>query len=69
MGALPPSYTSEYEQWDMSASYQITEHAQVYLDVLNVTDETTHLYGRTEEQTLFAAQLGTRYNLGFRYKF
>ena len=38
-------------------------------DVINLTDETTDGYGRTELQTLNAVQLGTRYNLGVRYKF
>ncbi len=53
----------------MSANYWITDNAQVFVDVLNITDETTHVYGRDEQQTLFAAQLGTRYNVGFRWKF
>lgn len=41
---------------------------QVYVDMLNVTDETTHVYGRHRLQTLFAGQAGPRYNIGFRYK-
>ena len=69
VGAVPPTYTAEYEQFDLSANYWITENAQVFVDVLNITDETTHVYGRDEIQTLFAAQLGTRYNVGFRWKF
>ena len=36
---------------------------------LNITDETTHVHGRSELQTLFAAQLGARYSLGLRYNF
>jgi outer membrane receptor protein involved in Fe transport len=69
VGAGPPSYVDEYEQWDLSATYRFSDHLQVSLDVLNLTDETTYLYGRAEQQTLFASQLGTRYNLGVRYKF
>ena len=69
VGPLPPTYTGAYEQYDLSANYWINDNMQVFLDVLNLTDETTYVYGRDKLQTLFAAQLGTRYNLGFRYKF
>ena len=68
VGAGPPTYVAPYQQLDLSASYWFTDRMQVYLDVLNMTNETTHIFGRSELQTLFADQLGTRYNLGFRYK-
>ena len=63
-----PNNTSAYQQLDMSASYWFTDRMQVYLDVLNMTNETAHTYGRDKLQTLLAIQQGTRYNLGFRYK-
>ena len=69
VGAGPPTYVAAYKQLDLSASYWFTDSMQVYVDVLNLTDETTHVYGRDKAQTLFAAQAGPRYNLGFRYKF
>ncbi len=69
VGAGPPTYVAPYQQLDMSASYWFTDQMQVYLDVLNITNETAHIFGRDERQTLFADQLGTRYNIGFRYKF
>jgi len=68
-GAKNPTFTAEYEQWDISASYWVNDNFQVFLDAINITDETTHVYGRDKQQTLFAAQLGPRYNLGVRYKF
>jgi TonB-dependent receptor len=67
-GARNPTFTAAYQQFDLSVNYWINDNFQVYFDALNVTDETTHVYGRVTEQTLFAAQLGPRYNLGFRYK-
>ena len=69
IGAGPPTYVAAYQQVDVSASYWFTDAMQVYVDVLNLTDETTHVYGRDRLQTLFAGQAGPRYNLGFRYKF
>ena len=68
VGAGPPTYVNAYQQLDLSASYWINDQMQVYVDALNITDETTHVYGRHEFQTLFAGQAGPRYNIGFRYK-
>jgi len=69
VGAGPPTYTEAYGQWDLGASYDITDEAVVYLDVINLTNETTRSYGRTELQTLFAGQTGARYKVGVRYTF
>ena len=69
VGAGPPTNVAAYRQLDLSASYWVTEQVQVYLDALNITDETTHVFGRSDVQTLFAAQQGPRYNMGVRYKF
>ena len=68
VGAGPPTYVGAYQQVDVSASYWVTENWQIFADILNLTDETTHVYGRDKNQTLFAAQSGPRYNIGFRYK-
>ncbi|MYJ76149.1 MAG: TonB-dependent receptor [Gammaproteobacteria bacterium] len=68
VGAGPPTHVAAYQQVDLSASYWINDSMQVYVDMLNVTDETTHVYGRDRLQTLFAGQSGPRYNIGFRYK-
>ncbi len=69
VGAGPPTHTADYQQLDLSVSYWFTDQIQAYFDVLNLTDETTHVYGRDKLQTLFAGQNGPRYNLGLRYKF
>lgn len=69
VGAGPPTYVADYAQWDLSASWWVMDNFQVFADILNLTDETTHVYGRDEIQTLFATQQGTRYNVGLRYKF
>ena len=69
VGSGPPTYVGAYQQVDLSASYWLNDNMQLYADVLNLTDETTHVYGRDRLQTLFAGQAGPRYNLGFRYKF
>ncbi|MCY3820479.1 MAG: TonB-dependent receptor [Gammaproteobacteria bacterium] len=68
VGSGPPTHVAAYQQVDVSASYWFRDDMQVYLDVLNLNDETTHVYGRDPLQTLFAGQSGPRYNFGFRYK-
>jgi TonB-dependent receptor len=69
VGVGPPSYTGKYDQVDLSASYWINDNMQVFLDAINLTDSTSHVYGRDVHQTLFAVQQGTRYSIGLRYKF
>ena len=53
----------------MNANYWFNDNMQLFLDIINLTDETSHVHGRTEYQTLFATQQGVRYNLGFRSKY
>jgi len=69
VGGIPPTYVDEYDQIDIGASYTFGENLQIFLDAINITDETTFVYGRTTGQVLFAAQAGPRYNLGLRYTF
>lgn len=69
VGSGPPTYVSAYDQWDLSANYSINENFQLFTDIINLTNETSHVHGRADMQTLFATQLGTRYNIGARYKF
>ena len=69
VGAIPPTYVDEYEQVDVGVRYRFNDHLQIFVDALNVTDETTYVYGRTKDQVLFAGQAGPRYNVGMRYTF
>lgn len=68
-GTTQPSYTEEYEQWDLNASYEVTDGLTVFVEGLNITDETTRSYARTKLQVNSVEQTGARYNLGFRYIF
>ena len=68
-GPNNPQHTEEYGQWDVSASYDFTENFTVFVEGLNITEETQRIYGRYEEQLLHARQYGARYNIGMRYNF
>lgn len=65
----PPQYAKEYGQWDMSMNYDVNDRLTVFVEGLNLNNETEEGYGRYEEQFLFARQYGSRYTLGVRYSF
>jgi len=64
-----PRYIEEYAQWDLNASYTFLENYQVFLEAINITDETLREHGRSDLDLLNATQVGARYALGFRAKF
>jgi hypothetical protein len=69
-GTVDPSYTEEYEQWDVSASYEFEESGLVvFLEGINVTNETFRSQSRSATQLLAVGQLGARYNIGIRYSY
>lgn len=68
-GTPGPVNVESYGQWDMSASYDVNENLTVFIEGLNLTEETTRSYGRSTRQVIQAAQTGARYNLGVRYSF
>lgn len=68
-GTTQPSYTEEYEQWDVNASYELTDGLTIFVEGLNVTDETRRTFARNKLQVTAVQQTGARYNFGFRYLF
>jgi len=68
VGAGPPTYVDDYGQWDLNASYEFNSNLMFFVDIINLTNETAYVHGRDDDQVLFATQLGTRYNVGVRYK-
>ena len=68
-GVTQPGYTAEYEQWDLNASYEVNEYLMVFLEGINITDETNRTYARDDRQIYFVGETGPRWNVGFRYVF
>ncbi len=64
-----PTFTEEYGQWDLNASYDINDYVSVFAEGINLTNETARRHGRFSEQLVSAEQYGPRYNLGVRAKF
>jgi TonB-dependent receptor len=68
-GTPGPNNIESYGQWDMSASYNVNDNLTVFVEGLNLTEETTRSYGRSTRQVIRAGQSGARYNFGVRYNF
>lgn len=64
-----PIYTDEYSQVDVNVSYDINDNLSVFLEGLNLTEESGRNYGRATEHTLGFYQGYARYNIGARYTF
>jgi TonB-dependent receptor len=68
-GVPGPVNVESYGQIDLSASYDFNDNLTVFVEGINVTDETRRTYGRDVRQVIQAIQTGARYNIGFRYNF
>ncbi|MEN0038106.1 MAG: TonB-dependent receptor [Cellvibrio sp.] len=68
-GQRNPIYTEAYGQVDVNVSYDINEQISVFVEGINITDETQRMHGRHKNMVISAVQSGPRYNIGARYKF
>ncbi len=68
-GVTQPSYTDEYEQWDVNASYEIWDGLVVFVEGINITNETFSAYARSQLQSNRVGLNGERYQVGFRFTF
>ena len=80
-GTTVPAYREEYEQWDISISYDLGDIVStwegfggmgglvVFMEGINITDETYRSHARFSNQVARVGQTGPRYNFGFRYTY
>ncbi len=66
-GDIKPGYQTEYEQWDGNITYEVSDGLVVFVEGINITNETFRGHGRSTYQTYGVGQIGARYNVGFRY--
>ncbi len=64
-----PVNTEEFGQWDISASYDISENLTIFFEGINVTEEELVQTGRFENQIYNIEDNGSRYAIGIRGKF
>ena len=63
------TYVQAFDQLDFSASYDVNDQIELYVEGLNLTDEYLIKRGRFENHFLFAQDSGRRFNIGARVNF
>lgn len=66
---LNPEFNEEYSQVDVNMSYNINDQFSVFVEGINITNETQRTYSRYKGAMQSATELGARYNIGARYTF
>lgn len=64
-----PLFREDFGQLDLNASYDVTDKFTLFVEGINVLDETSRTIGRSSAYVNFATQTGSRYNIGARYTF
>ncbi len=64
-----PEFVEAYSQFDMNMSYQFNEQVSVFIEALNLTEETARSFSRYEGALQSATEQGARYSFGARYTF
>ncbi len=67
--ASEPLTVDTYGQWDVSASYDLTDAFSVYFEGVNVTEEELVSRGREKDQVISVFDTGARYSIGLRARF
>ncbi len=64
-----PIVTKSYHQLDGLISYEVSDHLTVFMEGINITNETQATYSIVESRLDSAQQFGPRYQVGFRSRF
>lgn len=67
--ANEPQFTEDFQQIDISLSYEVLDGMFVSFEGINITEEDQRTYGRSERQLNTYTELGARYALGLRYTY
>ncbi len=62
-----PTFVNASTQFDLSASYHITDQLTVFFEGLNLSNETLSTHGRFDNQLVDVWAYGRRYTMGIRY--
>lgn len=64
-----PTIVAPYKQFDLSASYDLTDNVTLFMEGINLTNEYVHKRGRYANQLLLIEDSGRRLALGLRANF
>ena len=68
-GQGQPAFVDDYEQIDFNVTYNVNDRLSVSLDGINVTEESSRIFGRTENMLWLNTEGDARYVLSGRYTF
>jgi len=68
-GTRNPWYVQSYGQFDANVTWAMNEHLSVFVEGINLTNETQRIHSRHRNMLISATQTGPRYMFGVRYKF
>jgi len=68
-GSSGPLYVDDYSQIDLSVSYDLTDNLSIFMEGINVTEESGRNYGRSQNMVAGWYEGYARYNIGARYTF
>jgi len=64
-----PTIVEDYQQWDLSGSYEINDNVSVFFEGINLTEEFVHKRGRFDNHLLLIEDSGRRLAFGVRANF
>jgi TonB-dependent receptor len=64
-----PVFRRTFDQWDVRASYDVNQYAQVFVEGINITSEKNITTGRFDNQVLDFIDTGARWAVGVRGTF
>jgi len=64
-----PYYVEEYQQFDLSVTYQFNDRWSAGFEAINLTGEDVRWHARTEKQMVKLVDQSPRYMVGLRYTF
>ena len=64
-----PHYTEEFGQWDVRFNWFATDNLNLFVEGINVTNESQRIYNRFQNQFTDANQFKARWAIGARYAF
>ena len=68
-GNRNPIYVEAYGQLDMSLGYDVTDNLSLSFEGVNLTEESSRTFQRSQSQLRFFRENAARYYVGARYKF
>jgi len=64
-----PTIVEDYQQLDLSGSYDINDNLSIFFEGINLTEEYVHKRGRFDNHLLLVEDSGRRWSLGVRGSF